>query len=78
MAKKRWLQKAVKREGRFRGKNKQDLQGIITRLHNKAKKGKLTSAERSEMSAAQLGVRFKAGEFKKKVARAMKTGRIPR
>lgn len=55
-SKKNWIQGAIKRPGRMKGKSIADLQKIL----------KDPKASKSLKSAAALAIRFKRGEFKKK------------
>ena len=62
----KWIQKAVKRPGRFEGKTQADLKKTVARLRKKADAGTLSKEDQSLLKAAALGVRFKSKEFRKK------------
>lgn len=56
---KKWIQKSVKRPGRFKGWS---LSKMKSRYNALKKKEDKTEAEISEMRALALGIRFKGGD----------------
>jgi len=56
---KKWIQKAVKKPGRFEGWSLSKMKSKYNKLKKKEKKSK---SEISEMRALSLGIRFKGGD----------------